>query len=147
MWLIHSPVSVSNDAVAEVEKMMEGASWILLENSWEEEGVGEYEQGTMDRVRDFLVSVVREARHHSNRDFPVPAINPADAGSIDIFWNLDGRQLLVNVSADPTDATTFYGEDRFGTVVSGVRSSPDKVVGAIGQGYSDYLVAWLLISG
>ena len=143
-WLILLTNSVPVDPVIEV---IDEALSILLADNRDDESSVHYQQATMDRVRDFLLSLMREVRRNSSRGVPVPAINPADAGSIDIFWDFEGQQLLVNVSADPDEAITFYGEDRLGTVVSGVRSPPKEAEGVMNRAQSDYLVAWLSASG
>lgn len=142
-WSPFSPTLPSVDPVTEVNEVIEEASWILSQHTWDDDDDVRYEQATMDRARDFLLFVMYKARHYHGRSVPVPAVNPAGAGSIDIFWDLDGRQLLVNVSADSSEPIAFYGEDRFGTVVSGVRTPPRESEGVMELRQLDYLVTWL----
>ena len=141
--LTFSPTSASVDPVTDVSKVIEEASWILSQHTWDDDGNAQYQQATMDRAHDFLISLRRKAQHYLRRSVPLPAINPAGAGSVDIFWDLEGRQLLVNISADSNEPISFYGEDRFGTVVSGVWRLPCESDGVTELRQLDYLVTWL----
>ena len=146
-WIIPWPPT-SEPADSMVIGVIEEASWVLLPDNSGDESAVHYQQATMDRARDFLLNLMREVRHYSGRDASVPAINPADAGSIDIFWDLEQLQLLVNVSADPDEPITFYGEDKLGTVVSGMRGPSQEGKKIMKQAQSDCLIVWLLsISG
>ena len=144
-WTI--PLPPTSEPADSVTEVIEEASWILLPDSSGDESAVQYQQATMDRARDFLLALMREVRHYSGRSAPVPAINPADAGSIDIFWDLEELQLLVNVSADLDEAITFYGEDKFGTVVSGMRRPSQEAEKVMKRAQLDCLIVWLSVSG
>jgi len=139
-----APAAVPDDPLA---RSLDQSLWILeLPDNWDDEGSIHYERATWERARDFLLSLAREARYCSARALPAPAINPAYAGSIDLFWDLEQRQLLVNIPADPTEAITFYGEDDFGTVVSGKRLTIEEASNER-RVQAEYLVPWLVARG
>ena len=66
---------------------------------------------------------------------PVPSIGPADAGSIDLFWELNGVTLLINVSTDVTIGATFFGR----------RLEASKISGTLGRNDTEprHLTGWL----
>lgn len=138
-----SPISASVDPVTAVSDVIAEAAWILSSHTWDDDGNAQYQQATMDRAHDFLLSLMRKARYDLHRNVPLPVINPAGAGSVDIFWDLEGRQLLVNISADSSEPISFYGEDGYGTVVSGVSrlSSESDEVAELRR--LEHLVTWL----
>lgn len=47
----------------------------------------------------------------------MPEINPADAGSVDLFWDYPNGQLLINVEADGT--TSYFGTEGGARVIGG----------------------------
>jgi hypothetical protein len=66
---------------------------------------------------------------------PVPSIGPAEAGSIDLFWELTDLTLLINIPADAAKTATFYGR----------RLNTSKISGSLGNGDTEprHLTGWL----
>jgi hypothetical protein len=102
-----------------------------LGENWDGEGGRGYSLETWKRVKKFLVSHASVARS----PLPVPAINPADQGSFDVFWRLSDRQLLVNFPEDEFAPITYYGQNQQGdNTISGRITAGKKRLD---------LVAWL----
>jgi hypothetical protein len=105
----------------ELENLISSSMWITeLEDDWDDEGSQGYSRDTWERATKFLRKQVEVLKD----DFccipvPFPQIAPADKGSIDLFWKLDDRQLLVNVPSDSSRLATYYGENANGESTSG----------------------------
>jgi hypothetical protein len=107
---------------------------VELGENWDGEGSQGYSLETWKRVKRFLMSHASAARSLF-RVLPAPALNPADQGSLDVFWRLSGRQLLVNFPEDESAPITYYGENRQGNnTISGRTTAGEKRLD---------LVAWL----
>ena len=116
--------------LAEIER---SRAIIDLTDNWDQEGSPGYREETWKRATSFLGLQVQTARQYS-WTIGVPDINPADNGSIDIFWKNEDRELLLNVPADEHEPIAFYGDSRNGETISGqIRGSAPAL----------NLVAWL----
>lgn len=107
---------------ADLIAALEGAQWIIdLGDNWDEDGAVGYEPETLDRAKTLLLEMAARFGNEFSAPLAVPDINPADDGSIDLFW--DGtRSILINVPASQNDPTfSFRGPggdgDLFGTFV------------------------------
>ncbi len=66
---------------------------------------------------------------------PFPNILPAPDGSIDLNWDSENINLLINVPADPSQVVSFYGEDH----------NKKELEGSIElQMVSSILISWLM---
>ena len=93
--------------------VIESARWIVgLPDNWDEEGSIGYSKETFERVEQFVLRHASLGAETWGRCFTPPQIAPADHGSIDILWETESMQLLVNVPTDPTERISFYGEDQ-----------------------------------
>ena len=88
---------------------------------------------TVARATSFVSQMVAAAESLL-RVLPLPRINPADEGSIDLYWELEDRDLLVNVPGDKKEDLTFFGESDVLGNLGG------DVVGSIP---AEHLVSWL----
>jgi len=105
----------------EIEAFINSSKWILnLEDDWDDEGSQGYSIDTWERAISFLRKQVEVLKddfcYHPT---PLPQITPANKGSIDLSWELDDRQLLVNIPSDPSRLATYYGENDTGETTSG----------------------------
>src|SRR5579864_789949 len=69
-------------------------SLTMLRDNWDDEGSQGYSVQTWKRIRSFLLNHASLSERQFRQKLPVPQINPADQGSIDVFWRLADRQLL-----------------------------------------------------
>lgn len=103
-----------------------------LTDNWDGEGSPGYDEATVGRAARFLKGHWVAARR-SGLDIGFPRINPADSGSLDVYWSKDDRDLLVNFpSAD--GPATYFGRDAEGNTFAGEIA---------GNGIRSDLIAWL----
>jgi len=107
---------------AELEEVIERSDVLL--NAAETDEYTPVSPAAQKRASTFL----RIQNAACNRLFqiplPIPDINPADAGSIDLFWQLERHQLLINFPAGPSDPITYYGETVAGNQTIAGRTTP-----------------------
>lgn len=105
-------------------------------DDWDGEGSQGYSLRTWRRLRRFVLTQAFVSRSQFRAALPVPSINPADQGSLDAFWRLCDRQLLVNFPADETAPITYYGQNSRGdNTISGRTTGRERRLD---------LVAWLI---
>lgn len=103
-----------------IMRSLREAGWILdLDDDWDGEGSPGYAPATWDQVERFLKRLERESRRYLGREMPAPAIDPADQGSIDLFWEMEDRRLLVNVPHGTDEPISFFAQDQTGFTMSG----------------------------
>lgn len=110
---------------------------VNLRDNWDGEGATGYSDETWKRATDFLRSLMLLVLYETDAGRQVPRINPADQGSIDLFWKSAERQLLINVPADADAPASYYGQDRYGNTISGLMhtgSPPLALAGWLTQG-------------
>lgn len=90
---------------SEIERSREMLSW---DDDWDDAGSPRFEEATWVRATTFLE---RHARLLLKRgiSLPVPKILPGPNGSIDLHWDTEKRELLINIPPGGSLAG-FYGE-------------------------------------
>lgn len=91
--------------------------------TWGDEDEPGITPATWERMRAFVVKQAAASVRLFGRPLPVPTINPADQGSIDVFWQLDGRELLLNFPAEESEPITYYGQTRTATQTTAGRTT------------------------
>ena len=118
----------------ELDRVIESSKRILeLGDDWDNAGSAGYLPETWQRMVAFLRLLDRVARFQGT-ELPIPAIGPAEYGSIDMHWSESWGSLLVNISADPDAPIAFYGSSRQGSTLSGT-----VPIGSV----SPEVIAWL----
>lgn len=80
-----------------IDRLIADSHWIAdLEDDWDGAGAEGFENETLDRAREWLLELADACWDDHGRSIPLPAISPADSGSIDLFWDGDSR-LLINI--------------------------------------------------
>lgn len=113
-----------------IETVIQDSEWIFrLQDDWDGEGSRGYSREIWKRATEFLHALAVE--HWLSI---APSIAPAENGSIDLYWRLPDRTLLVNFSPE-SDVASYFGR-----VVNG-----DDTTGGYVQGRRNrqQLVAWL----
>jgi hypothetical protein len=109
---------------------------VQLKDNWDSEGSVGYSLETYNRMKSFLMANYAFARDVYSEVLPIPAIDPADNGSFDVFWKLEDRTLLLNFPAHNDAPVTYYGSSSDADNTIAGRTKPD-------QKRPD-LVAWLI---
>ena len=86
-------------------------------------------------ARALLLRLALSSKERSGALLPLPSIEPAADGGVDIHWTTDRCELLVGVPSTSGVAVTFYGDTPAGAVIKGAFSQDDT---------PDFLIAWLL---
>jgi hypothetical protein len=104
-YVPRAPRTLPESLLREIERSREMLTW---GDDWDEEGSPRFEEATWRKAIDLLK---RHAALLSERGIvlPTPRILPGPNGSIDLHWETDGRELLINVPPDGALAG-FYGE-------------------------------------
>lgn len=95
--------------------------WITdLKSNWDDEGSEGYSLATFDKAVYTFWRITEILDEGSLRKpLPMPKIAPANKGSIDLSWDMNGCQLLVNVPSDNNGFATYYGSNDRGESISG----------------------------
>lgn len=87
-------------------------SLLELPSNWDGEGASPIRIETWESAMSFLRGLAREYAS-SNFGFPAaPTISPGPEASIDLYWNTDSRELLINYPENPSSQPTFSAEDK-----------------------------------
>lgn len=125
----------ATEVVELLDSIERSKAMLNIRDNWDGEGSPGYSEDTWKRAVNFLLSMRRIAREQFQTQIAAPVISPADQGSIDVFWRNSGRNLLINIPADPMQSASYYGE----------RNPEDTVCGTarVNSERPD-LVAWLI---
>lgn len=93
---------------------------------------------TWQRVRRFLLKQASASMHLFRLPIPPPNISPADEGSIDVYWQMEGRELLLNFPANESEPVTYYGQTTAGDQTTAGRTTSNEE--------RPDLIAWLIQS-
>src|SRR5437016_2474479 len=74
---------------------------LSLKDDWDENGSEAYEAATFEQAAEFLISNATRLWKAYSVMLEVPKILPGPDGSIDIHWEIDDRELLINIPPDP----------------------------------------------
>jgi hypothetical protein len=104
-----------------VKELSQSSKWILdLKDNWDNEGSEGYSVETWERAIELLWQISELLEKDSLRDpIPMPKINPANKGSIDLFWDLDDCSVLINIPSREEELATYYGENKKKETISG----------------------------
>ena len=87
---------------------------LALGEDWDGEGSPAFEKQTLDAIRDFLFELVAESELRAVKQV---WIVPFSGGSIDLQWQTEHFDLLINFCADGN--VTYYGKDTYGHSIRG----------------------------
>jgi len=108
-----------------------------LQENWDEEGSPGYSVETWRRATTYLERQVFVCWDRHGVVIPTPWITPGPDGSIDIHWQTDLYELLVNFPADPSEPAAFYGDDYGRMSIKGQFDPQSEPAGHLA------LVSWL----
>jgi len=104
----------------EIEEAIERSHEIVdVADDWDDEGSPGYSQATWERAVGFVRNYARHLWSHHGVRIPAPRILPGPEGSIDIHWEEDSFELLVNIPRDGDQRAEFYGDDHGAIYIKG----------------------------
>lgn len=119
----------------QLESEIERSRWILnLPENWDGEGAAAYTKWTWQRAIVFLKQQAEHVRECGS-ELDIPKILPGPEGSIDLHWDKQDYELLINIPSDPQRRATFYGDDRISLQIKGTLDTSTFTLG---------LVEWLV---
>lgn len=87
---------------------------LALEEDWDGQGSPAFEKQTLDAIRNFLFEIVDESKLSVVKQ---AWIAPFSGGSIDLQWQTEHFDLLINFCANGNVA--YYGKDASGNSIRG----------------------------
>lgn len=109
-----------------------------LEPDWDGQGSPPYSSDTWDRAATLLLTGAVDYLGQHHQTIPIPAFDNGPDGSIDIFWDLPDRQVLLNVPAELDSPVRYYGHSSLGFEIKGTESLARQ------QRWFPLLLNWLL---
>ena len=99
-----------------IDKIVDAAGEriLALEEDWDGEGSPAFSKQTLGAIRDFLFELVDESELSVVKQV---WIAPFSGGSIDLQWQTEHFDLLINFCADGN--VTYYGKDTYGHSIRG----------------------------
>ena len=99
-----------------IDKIVDAAEEqiLALEEDWDGEGSPAFGKQTLDAIRDFLFELVDESELSVVKQV---WIVPFSGGSIDLQWQTEHFDLLINFCDDGN--VTYYGKDTDGHSIRG----------------------------
>lgn len=85
-----------------------------LMEDFEPDGDPCFSKETLDRAVEFLRSQSKQFQSVYGKLPPAPYIGAGPDASVDLHWERDEWELLVNIPAGPNEPASFYG-DNYGT--------------------------------
>lgn len=99
-------------ATRPLDEAINAARGILtLGNNWDGEGSPSYAETTLERAHAFLLAGTLQLWETRRVILPTPRVDAGPDGSIDLHWETNGREMLVNVPPEADETITFYGDD------------------------------------
>jgi hypothetical protein len=110
LWVVELPSASRRD---DITSAICGARELTrLGHDWDGEGSQGYSVNTWKRMRRFILRHAALTETCLRATLPPPSINPADHGSLDVFWQLKDRQLLINFPQEESEPITYYGQNK-----------------------------------
>lgn len=102
-----SILSLKSKFESDIEKFHEGI--ISLKENWNKEGAKEFDDELWNKSSELLREILFYL-WENNITVPIPAILPCSDGSLDINWETEKFELLVNIPPDHQELVSIYGE-------------------------------------
>ena len=118
-------------------KLLEAAEKLVrLPDDWDDDGGTTYSSVHAERVVRFVRTIIESNPLHARRLDLLPRISPGPGTSIDVFWQLPKRELLLNFPSDVSGFVTYSGE-----ALGGEQA---EIRGVLDTQYpNEWLAAWL----
>ncbi|MEJ7684313.1 MAG: hypothetical protein WKG06_41980 [Segetibacter sp.] len=90
-----------------------------MKDDWDDQGSKGYSKETFCQACSFIVKYFTWVWDEFRIIPDAPELLPGPNGSIDILWQNDKYELLVNCKEAPDNIATFYGDDKNKTKIEG----------------------------
>ncbi|KKN41900.1 hypothetical protein LCGC14_0718650 [marine sediment metagenome] len=84
---------------------------LKLKDNWDGEGSKAYNQETLTRSKNFLISLVESFWIIYQLELDIPMIFPGINGDIDLEWKNNKFQLLISIPEDKNELAGLYGNN------------------------------------
>lgn len=91
------------------ERLIRANEMLNLPENFDDEGSPCYGHKTLLNVADFLTKLWQVMLDNNLKEIPVPDILPGPNGTIDILWETDKFDLLINISNGEKPDIDYYG--------------------------------------
>ena len=92
---------------------------LSLKDDWDEQGSKSYFVETFYQATNFIITYLTWVWDEFHVVPAAPEILPGPNGSIDLLWQNENYDLLINCKEAPSDISTFYGDDNKNTKIEG----------------------------
>ncbi len=116
-------------------RIAESRTLLQLKQDWDGAGSESIREETWQRAVEFLRRQAELIRQRLEIEIDAPDILPGPDASIDLHWDREDFELLVNIPADPKQMAGFYGDDR-GVIRQKGTFDPSRL--------NDALLAWFV---
>jgi hypothetical protein len=100
VWFDEPEISSKTTQQLELEAVIDRSRSLVQSEGDQVDAEGTFVSfATWQRVRRFLLKQAAASVTLFRLPIPPPTISPADEGSIDVFWQIKGRELLLNFPA------------------------------------------------
>ena len=100
-------ISLKSKFKSEIEKVHKGIA--RLKDNWDSKGSKGFDNEIWNKVSKLLREILFYLWENMI-EVPIPAILPCSDGSIDINWETEKFELLVNIPPDNQELVNIYGE-------------------------------------
>lgn len=80
-----------------------------LTENWDDNGAATFKKETLNNLYNLLETIFQELWNQM-LDLPFPLISPVPDGSVDINWETEIFELLINIPPLPNNLVSLYGE-------------------------------------
>lgn len=94
------------------ELIKKSKSLLKLKDNWDGEGSSAISNKTWRRATNFIMQLAMSYYDFVNSCIDVPEILPGPDDTIDILWDFDKYELLLNVPSDINKPMSFFGLDK-----------------------------------
>lgn len=118
--------AVGDGIPEEIAAAIEASKDILdLKDNFDGDGSPAYDEQTWQRATD-LIRTLAARSMRTGQSIAAPEINCGPSGSIDLHWEQEEFELLVNIPTSADVHATFYGDDYGADFVKGTIPSPSR---------------------
>jgi hypothetical protein len=108
----------------ELSLVIEDSRTILeLKDDFDGEGSAGYKRETWEHAVEFIRNCARHLWETDHVIIDIPDIQPGPHGSIDIHWETEDYELLLNIPMNKRENITYYGDNYSDVKVKGSFSS------------------------
>lgn len=125
-WSADNVLDTLPRSLSQIATIIDQSRTILDIVSCEDNGQYDCNEQTWIRATEFLTKNAKWIWDHHGKVIDIPDILPGPDNSIDLHWEYQGYELLINIPADPKEDIGYYGDDYGVTLLKG-KIKPNKI--------------------